>query len=192
MADRFYKFTFKDGRPIYFEDFGAQINLSGLVWQGEGGKTIITMLPNAVPLPNGDVPELQYISAEDMDHILQCTDKPEIYQLDQTGAIKAWHRKSESIISGYVQQQVWVRDDFTCLFCGRRMGEIVLTVDHFVPLQLGGENTTENFLSACRRCQKLKGAIHPERYCADNNLDYKGLVLYLQGKAPRAYIAHLH
>jgi 5-methylcytosine-specific restriction endonuclease McrA len=39
-----------------------------------------------------------------------------------------------------VQQKVWAADGFQCVYCGAKMGETLLTVDHFVPLELGGAN----------------------------------------------------
>ncbi len=66
-----------------------------------------------------------------------------------------------------------------------------MTIDHFVPLQRGGANNQSNYLSACRLCQKRKGSMDPEVYCAQNRLDYDGLVKYLEGKMPAFLISHL-
>lgn len=48
--------------------------------------------------------------------------------------------------------------DFTCLRCGRREPKIKLTLDHVIPLKLGGSNTIENAQPLCGSCNCSKGA----------------------------------
>jgi 5-methylcytosine-specific restriction endonuclease McrA len=52
------------------------------------------------------------------------------------------------------------RDGHRCQFCGR--GDIPLTVDHVIPLSRGGEDTWENLVCACVRCNNKKGDRTPE------------------------------
>lgn len=46
----------------------------------------------------------------------------------------------------------------TCLACGRREPAIRLTVDHVIPLSLGGTNSLDNFQPLCADCNRRKGA----------------------------------
>ena len=64
-------------------------------------------------------------------------------------------------ISGAIQQKIWAADSFACVYCGAKMGDILLTVDHFIPLEMGGKNIESNFVSACRKCNKRKGNDSP-------------------------------
>jgi len=68
------------------------------------------------------------------------------------------------------------------MYCGAIMGEVQLTVDHFVPLEIGGKNDTSNYLSADRRCNKRKGAMSPQDWCQQENLDYQFFVDYLASR----------
>jgi 5-methylcytosine-specific restriction endonuclease McrA len=45
------------------------------------------------------------------------------------------------------------RDDYTCAYCGT-YGD---TIDHVVPRFLGGENSWENVVAACKKCNGKKG-----------------------------------
>jgi len=49
------------------------------------------------------------------------------------------------------------RDDGTCYLCGSRPKGRDLTLDHVIPLMLGGPHAAWNLRVACRRCNSRKG-----------------------------------
>lgn len=49
---------------------------------------------------------------------------------------------------------VFGRDSFKCLHCGTRRK---LTIDHIIPVALGGPNELSNYQTLCRRCNSRKG-----------------------------------
>jgi 5-methylcytosine-specific restriction endonuclease McrA len=53
------------------------------------------------------------------------------------------------------RREVFIRDNFTCQYCGRQAGD--LTIDHIVPRSRGGGHTWENLVSACKTCNHRKG-----------------------------------
>lgn len=55
---------------------------------------------------------------------------------------------------------VLVRDDFTCQYCGSRAPEVILHIDHRVPVSRGGGDDLENLIAACVDCNLGKGARH--------------------------------
>jgi 5-methylcytosine-specific restriction endonuclease McrA len=57
---------------------------------------------------------------------------------------------------------VFIRDRYTCLYCGRTRKPHDLTLDHIIPRSLGGETCWENLATACRRCNIKKGNRTPE------------------------------
>lgn len=53
------------------------------------------------------------------------------------------------------RREVFIRDLFTCQYCGLKTRE--LTLDHVVPRHRGGRHTWDNLVSACRGCNHRKG-----------------------------------
>lgn len=50
------------------------------------------------------------------------------------------------------RRAVFVRDDYTCQYCGARAEN----VDHVIPRSRGGQHVWENVVAACRRCNSRK------------------------------------
>jgi 5-methylcytosine-specific restriction endonuclease McrA len=53
------------------------------------------------------------------------------------------------------RREVFIRDNFTCQYCGRQTRE--LTIDHVIPKSRHGAHTWENLVSACKECNHRKG-----------------------------------
>lgn len=60
------------------------------------------------------------------------------------------------MLSKNMRYRVFKRDNFTCQYCGRSAPEVVLEVDHIVPLSKGGDNTLSNLVTSCRDCNRGK------------------------------------
>jgi 5-methylcytosine-specific restriction endonuclease McrA len=55
--------------------------------------------------------------------------------------------------------------DGRCVYCARRFGpRLKSTIDHVLPLALGGSNDPTNLQLACGRCNSSKGAKHPHAF----------------------------
>jgi 5-methylcytosine-specific restriction endonuclease McrA len=52
------------------------------------------------------------------------------------------------------------RDSNRCQYCGR--GDLPLTIDHVVPRTRGGDESWENLVCACMKCNNKKGDRTPE------------------------------
>lgn len=48
------------------------------------------------------------------------------------------------------------RDNWTCRYCGKRAPNVVLEVDHLVPVSRGGTDEPWNLLTACFDCNRGK------------------------------------
>jgi len=53
------------------------------------------------------------------------------------------------------RRALFTRDGYRCQYCGAE--DKHLTVDHIVPRARGGPSTWENLVTACKRCNNLKG-----------------------------------
>jgi hypothetical protein len=52
--------------------------------------------------------------------------------------------------------EVFKRDGFTCQYCGRKSPEVVLEVDHIVPVASGGVDDVINLRTSCWACNSGK------------------------------------
>jgi 5-methylcytosine-specific restriction endonuclease McrA len=52
---------------------------------------------------------------------------------------------------------IYIRDNFTCGYCGRSLKDKELTVDHVVPKSRGGPWSWENLVTCCPECNQRKG-----------------------------------
>ena len=68
--------------------------------------------------------------------------------------------------SHWSRKGVLVRDDYTCVYCGVKLGAQVrgkvlakrdFTIDHIIPRCKGGRDTWSNTACACARCNHRKG-----------------------------------
>jgi 5-methylcytosine-specific restriction endonuclease McrA len=59
----------------------------------------------------------------------------------------------------FTRFNVFLRDRFTCQYCGDRLPAHRLTFDHVVPRSRGGRTTWENVVTACADCNLTKGSL---------------------------------
>jgi len=57
------------------------------------------------------------------------------------------------------KKEVFLRDKFTCQYCGKKAPD--LTLDHVVPRRQQGSHTWENVVAACSRCNMRKAGRTP-------------------------------
>ncbi len=56
------------------------------------------------------------------------------------------------------RQNIFKRDGHLCQYCGTKKD---LTIDHVIPKAKGGKTVWKNIVTACRRCNSLKGDYKP-------------------------------
>ena len=59
-------------------------------------------------------------------------------------------------LSQKIRFEVFKRDSFTCAYCGRKAPDVVLQVDHIVPVAQGGTNDILNLVTSCVECNQGK------------------------------------
>jgi 5-methylcytosine-specific restriction endonuclease McrA len=97
----------------------------------------------------------------------------EAWFLAQTGAYIDWRSPPRTFRAPVrLDVRIFDRDGWRCYFCGietprELLGKLVPnapTLDHVMPICLGGFHEEENLACACRRCNSSKGGKHPLRY----------------------------
>ena len=61
-----------------------------------------------------------------------------------------------------IRYEILRRDNYTCQYCGAKAPDVALTVDHVVPVALGGTDDASNLVTACRPCNEGKAAVAPD------------------------------
>lgn len=56
----------------------------------------------------------------------------------------------------FTRRNLFLRDDFTCQYCGRKCNTDHLSVDHVLPRSRGGSTSWENCVLACVGCNARK------------------------------------
>lgn len=74
------------------------------------------------------------------------------------------------------RQNVFLRDEYICQYCQKRMSEKRLTIDHVIPLSKGGRHEWTNVVTACSACNNKKG---------DKTLERVGLKLLKKPEKPK-------
>jgi 5-methylcytosine-specific restriction endonuclease McrA len=57
----------------------------------------------------------------------------------------------------FTERNLFLRDRYTCQYCGQVFPEQKLTFDHYVPRKDGGRTRWDNIVSACAPCNGWKG-----------------------------------
>ena len=56
------------------------------------------------------------------------------------------------------KRNIFLRDAYTCQYCGTTVTEVTATLDHVLPVSKGGKTTWENSATACKSCNYKKAA----------------------------------
>ena len=61
-------------------------------------------------------------------------------------------------VSRKLRFEVFKRDNFTCQYCGRKTPDVILEIDHIIPIAEGGDSDIQNLTTSCYECNRGKGA----------------------------------
>lgn len=65
-------------------------------------------------------------------------------------------------VSKRLRYEILRRDNYQCRYCGGSAPEVPLTVDHVVPVTLGGTDDSSNLVAACKDCNAGKSSASPD------------------------------
>ena len=58
-----------------------------------------------------------------------------------------------------IKEYIFERDDYTCQYCKKRYVINELTIDHVIPLCMGGIDELTNYVTSCEKCNQKKGSM---------------------------------
>ncbi|QNJ56299.1 HNH endonuclease [Gordonia phage Ohgeesy] len=65
-------------------------------------------------------------------------------------------------VSKRLRYEILRRDNHMCRYCGATAPDVPLTVDHVIPIALGGGDDPSNLVTACRDCNAGKTSSSPD------------------------------
>jgi 5-methylcytosine-specific restriction endonuclease McrA len=63
----------------------------------------------------------------------------------------------------FSKRNIFIRDNFTCQYCGKRLPPKELTIDHIIPRSKGGRDSWDNVVTSCKSCNNKKGDRTPKQ-----------------------------
>jgi len=91
------------------------------------------------------------------------------------------YNKMPDISLKFNKKNIFLRDNYTCQYCGKKLPTNELTLDHVRPRKLGGETNWENIVTCCQDCNAKK---------SEYSLIQSGMKLLSTPKKPY-YTSHL-
>lgn len=69
-----------------------------------------------------------------------------------------FRQKDYGVKLSKLRKEVFKRDKFRCVKCGKKMSEVKLTINHIVPKIVGGTNSPTNLETTCYKCNRQEFA----------------------------------
>lgn len=69
-------------------------------------------------------------------------------------ALKDYVKRPQQVV--FNRLNIFLRDGFTCQYCGDKFSSRELTFDHVIPRSQGGQTSFDNIVSACISCNTKK------------------------------------
>jgi len=84
------------------------------------------------------------------------------FQVPSVMRLKTYVRPRSYGAVRFCRENVYIRDNFTCQYCGDQFSPKHLTLDHVVPASKAGPKSWTNVVAACRECNQRKANRTPE------------------------------
>jgi 5-methylcytosine-specific restriction endonuclease McrA len=78
------------------------------------------------------------------------------FQLPSVLRLTTYVRPRASVVVRFCRENVYIRDNYTCQYCGNQFPQGALTLDHVVPASKQGPKNWTNVVTACRSCNQKK------------------------------------
>ena len=78
------------------------------------------------------------------------------FRLPSVLRLKTYVRPRSASAIRFCRENVYIRDEYVCQYCGKKETSKNLTLDHVVPASKNGAMCWTNVVSACRSCNQRK------------------------------------
>lgn len=103
-----------------------------------------------------------YLICKDKADVIEWYPREVVRSATQVHAVPAVIRVNKVLdknkTAKFCRENVFVRDNYTCQYCGAFGEEVELTFDHVNPRAKGGETSWMNIVTACGYCNRKKGS----------------------------------
>ncbi|MCB0408032.1 MAG: HNH endonuclease [Bdellovibrionales bacterium] len=97
-------------------------------------------------------------------HSVQVRSATKAFPLPSVLRLRKYVRPNFSSVTVKLSRQnLFIRDNHTCQYCGERFPEKLLTIDHVLPVSKGGQHVWTNVVAACGPCNNKKGDLSTEQ-----------------------------
>ncbi len=83
-----------------------------------------------------------------------------IKALEEKITLRAFTKEQRALMTNKLRDYIKNRDNYTCCICGNSIHaepNLLLEIDHIVPVSKGGYTTEENLQTLCWKCNRVKG-----------------------------------
>lgn len=77
---------------------------------------------------------------------------------EYTDELRPTQSPKRKAIGKKLRFEIFKRDAFTCVYCGRTPPNVTLEADHVIPVAGGGDNSPDNLVCSCMDCNRGKSA----------------------------------
>ena len=84
-----------------------------------------------------------------------------VHQLESKLSLDALAKEQRALMTPKLRNFIKERDNYTCCECGNSVyaePNLLLEIDHIIPVSKGGLTETDNLRTLCWRCNRSKGA----------------------------------
>lgn len=85
------------------------------------------------------------------------------FQLPSVLKLRSYVRPRTTGAVRFCRENVYIRDNFSCQYCGNKFSPKILTLDHVVPASHQGKKDWTNVVTACRTCNQRKANRTPSQ-----------------------------
>lgn len=132
-------------------DLGTKVFMKGFYVEGKGKGTVVLIPQNKEPK------SIDFMSTTEDSYktIVKQLDVQEAECFDYHHGTRHIVRRTQRNLDQRVSWKVYKRDNYTCRYCG--IDGVPMSYDHIFLWELGGDNTVENGVCACKNCNQRRG-----------------------------------